>query len=61
MRTPNEDEQQIAEILLDRLKFSDEIQTLIRRVRNGQPSGEEALQQMHRYADTLLQQIRPAA
>jgi len=60
MRTPNEDERQIAEILLDRLKFSDDVQTMIRRVRNGQPSGEEALQQMQRYADDLLQQIRPA-
>jgi RecB family endonuclease NucS len=60
MRTPNENERQIAEILLDRLKFSEETQTLIRRVRNGQPSGEEAMQQMQRYADTLLQQLRPA-
>jgi hypothetical protein len=60
MRTPNADERQIAEILLDRLKFSEETQTLIRRVRNGQPSGEGALQEMQRYADTLLQQLRPA-
>jgi len=60
MRTPNEDERQIAEILLDRLKFSDDVYNLIRRVRNGQPSGEDTFQQMHRYADSLLQQIRPA-
>ena len=60
MRTPNEDERQIAEILLDRVKFSDEVQTLIRRVRNGHPSGEDALQQVQRYAESLLRQIRPA-